>query len=323
MKTTLTATTSYETEVQISSAKEWFLRTLKDNLNLIKAEGPLVVKQGTGINDDLNGTEAPVAFTSTALPGKTLEIVQSLAKWKRLRLAEIEAPEQTGLVVDMRALRPDEELSPIHSLYVDQWDWEKVIGAENRSVEYLKQQVNHIYVALKSTELDVAEAFDIEPVLPTRIHFIHAEELQLLYPDLSPKERENAITENYGAVFIIGIGHALSDDQPHDLRSPDYDDWSTIQENGLRGLNGDLLVWNPVLKSAFEISSMGIRVDEQALRYQLKMRNQEKRLDYPWHQQLLCGNLPLTIGGGIGQSRLVMFLLRKSHISQVQQSVWN
>lgn len=323
MKTTLKATTSYETEVQISSAKEWFLRTLKDNLNLIKAEGPLVVEQGTGINDDLNGTEAPVAFNTTALPGKTLEIVQSLAKWKRLRLAEIEAPEQTGLVVDMRALRPDEELSPIHSLYVDQWDWEKVIGAENRSVEYLKQQVNHIYVALKSTELDVAEAFDIEPVLPTRIHFIHAEELQLLYPDLSPKERENAITENYGAVFIIGIGHALSDDQPHDLRSPDYDDWSTIQENGLRGLNGDLLVWNPVLKSAFEISSMGIRVDEQALRYQLKMRNQEKRLDYPWHQQLLCGNLPLTIGGGIGQSRLVMFLLRKSHISQVQQSVWN
>jgi len=323
MKTTLTATTSYETEVQISSAKEWFLRTLKGNLNLIKVEGPLLVEQGTGINDDLNGIEAPVAFTTTALPGKTLEIVQSLAKWKRLRLAEIKAPEQTGLVVDMRALRPDEELSAIHSLYVDQWDWEKVIRAENRTINYLKQEVNAIYEAIKSTELDIAEAFDIEPVLPARIRFIHAEELQLLYPDFSPKERENAITENYGAVFIIGIGHTLSDSQPHDLRSPDYDDWSTVQENGLRGLNGDLLVWNSVLKSAFEISSMGIRVDEQALRYQLNMRNQEKRLDYPWHQQLLRGDLPLTIGGGIGQSRLVMFLLRKSHISQVQQSVWN
>ena len=323
MKTTLTATTSYETEVQISSAKEWFLRTLKDNLNLIKVEGPLVLEQGTGINDDLNGIESPVAFTTNALLGKTLEIVQSLAKWKRLRLAEIKAPEQSGLVVDMRALRPDEELTPIHSLYVDQWDWEKVIRAENRTINHLKQEANAIYDAIKSTELDVAEAFDIEPILPARIHFIHAEELQLLYPDLSPKERENAITENYGAVFIIGIGHVLSDGQPHDLRSPDYDDWSTVLENGLRGLNGDLLVWNPVLKSAFEISSMGIRVDEQALRYQLNIRNQEKRLDYPWHQQLLSGGLPLTIGGGIGQSRLVMFLLRKSHISQVQQSVWN
>ncbi|MBI3238747.1 MAG: aspartate--ammonia ligase, partial [Flavobacteriia bacterium] len=232
MKTTLTATTSYETEVQISSAKEWFLRTLKDNLNLIKVEGPLVVEQGTGVNDDLNGIESPVAFTTIALPRKTLEIVQSLAKWKRLRLAEIKAPEQSGLVVDMRALRPDEELTPIHSLYVDQWDWEKVIRAENRTINHLKQEVNAIYDAIKSTELDVAEAFDIEPILPARIHFIHAEELQLLYPDLSPKERENAITENYGAVFIIGIGHALSDGQPHDLRSPDYDDWSTIQENG-------------------------------------------------------------------------------------------
>ena len=323
MSTTLTATTNYETEVQIGSVKDWFLRALKNNLNVIKVEGPLVVEQGTGINDDLNGVESPVAFTSPALSGKTLEIVQSLAKWKRLRLSEIEAPEQSGLVVDMRALRPDEELSAIHSLYVDQWDWEKVIRAENRTIDYLKQQVKAIYASIKSTEIDVAEAFDIEPILPSNIHFIHAEELLLRYPDLSPKERENAITENYGAVFIIGIGHELSNCKPHDLRSPDYDDWSTVQENGLRGLNGDLLVWNPVLKSVFEISSMGIRVDEQALRYQLGVRGQEKRLGYQWHQQLLQGNLPLTIGGGIGQSRLAMLLLRKSHISHVQQSVWN
>lgn len=323
METTLTVTTSYETEVQIGSVKDWFLRALKNDLNVIKVEGPLVVEQGTGINDDLNGIESPVAFTTSALSGKTIEIVQSLAKWKRLRLAEIEAPEQSGLVVDMRALRPDETLSPIHSLYVDQWDWEKIIRAENRTVDYLKEQVKAIYTSIKSTELDVAEAFDIEPILPIGIHFIHAEELLLRYPDLSPKERENAIAENYGAVFIIGIGHELSNGEPHDLRSPDYDDWSTVQENGLRGLNGDLLVWNPVLKSAFEISSMGIRVDEQALRYQLQLRKQEKRLDYQWHQQLLQGNLPLTIGGGIGQSRLAMFLLRKSHISHVQQSVWN
>jgi aspartate--ammonia ligase len=323
MSTTLATATNYETEVQIGSVKDWFLRALKNNLNVIKVEGPLVVEKGTGINDDLNGIESPVAFTTTAIAGKTLEIVQSLAKWKRLRLSEIEAPLHSGLVVDMRALRPDEELSTIHSLYVDQWDWEKVISAENRTIDYLKQQVRAIYASIKSTEIDVAEAFDIEPVLPSNIHFIHAEELLLRYPDLSPKERENAVTQNYGAVFIIGIGHDLSNGEPHDLRSPDYDDWSTVQENGLRGLNGDLLVWNPVLKSAFEISSMGIRVDEQALRYQLGVRGQEKRLNYQWHQQLVEGVLPLTIGGGIGQSRLTMFLLRKSHISQVQQSVWN
>lgn len=323
MNTTLTATTSYEAEVQISSVKDWFLRALKNNLNLIKTEGPLVVERGTGINDDLNGIDSPVAFAANALPGKTLEIVQSLAKWKRLRLSEIEAPVQSGLVVDMRALRPDEELSAIHSLYVDQWDWEKVISVENRTIDYLKQQVRAIYSSIRSAETDVAEAFDIEPILPATVYFIHAEELLLRYPDLSPKERENKIAEHYGAVFIIGIGHALSHGEPHDLRSPDYDDWSTVQENGLRGLNGDLLFWNPVLKSAFEISSMGIRVDEAALRYQLSVRGQEKRLGYQWHQQLLQGALPLTIGGGIGQSRLAMFLLRQSHISQVQQSVWN
>jgi aspartate--ammonia ligase len=323
MNTTLTATTSYETEVQISSVKDWFLRALKNNLNLIKVEGPLVVEQGTGINDDLNGIESPVAFSATAIPGKKLEIVQSLAKWKRLRLSEIEAPVQSGLVVDMRALRPDEELSAIHSLYVDQWDWEKVISAENRTIDYLKQQVRAIYSSIRSAETDVAEAFDIEPILPAAVYFIHAEELLLRYPDLSPKERENKIAQQYGAVFIIGIGHELSHGEPHDLRSPDYDDWSTVQENGLRGLNGDLLVWNPLLKSAFEISSMGIRVDEAALHYQLGIHGQEKRLGYQWHRQLLEGSLPLTIGGGIGQSRLAMFLLRKSHISHVQQSVWN
>ncbi len=323
MSTTLTATTSYETEVQIGSVKDWFLRALKNNLNLIKVEGPLVVEQGTGINDDLNGIESPVAFSATAIPGKKLEIVQSLAKWKRLRLSEIEAPVQSGLVVDMRALRPDEELSAIHSLYVDQWDWEKVISAENRTIDYLKQQVRAIYSSIRSAETDVAEAFDIEPILPAAVYFIHAEELLLRYPDLSPKERENKITQQYGAVFIIGIGHELSHGEPHDLRSPDYDDWSTVQENGLRGLNGDLLVWNPLLKSAFEISSMGIRVDEATLRYQLGIHSQEKRLGYQWHRQLLDGSLPLTIGGGIGQSRLAMFLLRKSHISHVQQSVWN
>jgi aspartate--ammonia ligase len=223
----------------------------------------------------------------------------------------------------MRALRPDEDLSNIHSIYVDQWDWEKVIRLEDRNIAFLKQQVQKIYQALLKTEQWLFENYQIEKTLPNSVYFIHSETLLQAYPDLSPKEREDEIAKKHGAVFIIGIGHTLSNGLAHDLRSPDYDDWSSIADQNLKGLNGDLIVWNPVLERAYELSSMGIRVDEKALTYQLENKELTQRKALHWHQLLLNGQLPYTIGGGIGQSRLALFLLRKSHIKEVQQSVWN
>ena len=223
----------------------------------------------------------------------------------------------------MNAIRADEELGNLHSLYVDQWDWERVIGEENRNVEFLKKIVERIYAAMLRTEYMVYEMYPaLKPSLAEEIHFIHAEELLQMYPDLSPKERENAVTREHKAVFIIGIGGRLSDGKPHDGRAADYDDWTTPNEDGYLGLNGDLLLWNPVLGHAFEISSMGIRVDEEALRRQLELRGEQAKSGLMYHRMLLEGRLPYTIGGGIGQSRLCMFLLRKAHIGEIQSSVW-
>ncbi len=283
----------------------------------------MVVMQGTGVNDDLNSVERPVTFPIRDLADSPAEVVHSLAKWKRLKLAEMKTIPGRGIYTDMNALRPDEELDNIHSIYVDQWDWEKVIGEDQRNIGFLKQTVRRIYEAIKVTENKVYVEFpQIAPQLPEEIFFIHSEQLRQLYPDLSPKERENEIVRLHGAVFVIGIGNALGDGQPHDGRAADYDDWSTLNEEGYHGLNGDILLWNPVLGAAFEISSMGIRVCPESLRSQLAIKDQEHKLSLGFHRPLMAGELPYTIGGGIGQSRLCMFLLRKAHIGEIQSSIW-
>lgn len=312
----------YELEKAISDVKSYFADALASKLNLFKVEAPLIVEKGTGINDDLNGIENPVTVHAASFPEKQLEIVHSLAKWKRYKLAELGVEAGEGIYTDMRALRPDEILSEIHSIYVDQWDWEKAISQETRGLELLKETVRNIYASLKETESYVALQRGIAGILPEEITFIHAEELIAAYPTLSPKEREHKIARKYGAVFLIGIGGVLAHGEKHDGRAADYDDWSTPTSETTKGLNGDILVWNPVLEKSFEISSMGIRVDKEALIRQLEIENQTERLDLFWHKLLLEDKLPLTIGGGIGQSRLVMFLLRKDHIKQVQQSIW-
>jgi aspartate--ammonia ligase len=240
-----------------------------------------------------------------------------------MKLAQMNTPVGRGIYTDMNALRPEEELDNIHSIYVDQWDWEKVIGSGQRTLSFLKSTVRRIYEAIKVTENKLYVEFpQIEPMLPEDIFFIHSEELLQMYPGLSPKQRENEITKKHKAVFIIGIGAPLSDGNPHDGRAADYDDWSTVNEDGYVGLNGDLMLWNPVLEMAFEISSMGIRVDSAALARQLSSRGEEDKAGLQYHRMLLDGNLPLTIGGGIGQSRLCMFLLRKAHIGEIQSSIW-
>ena len=283
----------------------------------------MVVLSGTGLNDDLNGVENPVSFPVKDMGGRKAEVVHSLAKWKRMKLAQMGVPQGRGIYTDMNALRPEEELDNIHSIYVDQWDWERVIAKEDRNLEYLKKTVRRIYEAIKVTENKLYVEFpQIEPMLPEEIFFIHAEELLQKYPGMSAKERENAVTEEYKAVFVIGIGGALSDGMPHDGRAADYDDWSTVNDDGFAGLNGDLLLWNPVLKSAFEVSSMGIRVDAEALRRQLEIRGETGKSGLLYHRMLLEDCLPQTIGGGIGQSRLCMFLLRKAHIGEIQSSLW-
>lgn len=312
-----------KTEEAISFIKDNFSKTLSQHLNLTKVSAPIAVPDGTGINDDLNGIERPVSFPIKEIEGQTASIVQSLAKWKRIRLKEFNIEPGKGLLTDMRALRPDENLSPIHSIYVDQWDWEKHILPEQRVLSYLKTTVESIYASLKITEGDVCEIYpDITPELPDKIHFIQAEELLRLYPDLTTKQRETKIAAKYGAVFITGIGGDLSNGLPHDGRAPDYDDWSTINEDGYKGLNGDIIIWNQVLQTAFEISSMGIRVDKKALEKQLEIKACTERRNLLFHRMLLNDQLPLSIGGGIGQSRLCMYFLRKTHIGQVQSSIW-
>lgn len=308
---------------EISFVKNTFTQYLIAKLDVVEVQGPILSRVGDGMQDNLSGTENPVSVNVLKIPNATFEVVHSLAKWKRHTLARFGFNEGEGLVVNMKALRPDEDsLDQTHSVYVDQWDWEKVIPDGKRNLAYLKETVETIYKVIRLTELAVEARYDIEAVLPKKITFIHTEELVAKYPDLTPKERENAITKEFGAVFLIGIGGVLPDGKPHDGRAPDYDDWTTETENGYHGLNGDILVWNDQLGSAFELSSMGIRVDEEALKRQVEMTDDQDRLGFDWHKSLLNGLFPLTIGGGIGQSRMVMFLLRKQHIGEVQTSVW-
>jgi aspartate--ammonia ligase len=311
------------TEKAMKAVKDMFQVNLSAQLALLRVTAPMVVLSGTGLNDDLNGVERPVSFPIKSLDEQKAEVVHSLAKWKRVKLAELGIEPGRGIYTDMNALRPDEDLDNIHSIYVDQWDWEKVIRPEDRNIDFLKRTVKRIYEAVKVTENKLYVEFpNIVPKLPDEIFFIHSEELLRMYPDLSPKDRENEITSKYGAVFIIGIGGKLSDGTIHDGRAADYDDWSTPTPDGYEGLNGDILLWNDVLDSAFEISSMGIRVDKDALLRQLAIRGQEWKKDLYFHKRLLEGSIPQTIGGGIGQSRLCMFLLRKAHIGEIQSSIW-
>lgn len=302
------------TEKAIKAVKDMFQNNLSAQLALLRVTAPMMVLSGTGLNDELNGVERPVTFPVKAMGDRKAEVVHSLAKWKRVKLFEMGVKPGRGIYTDMNALRPDEELDNIHSIYVDQWDWEKVIRKEDRNRGFLEQTVRRIYEAIKVTENKLFVEFpQIEPQLPEEIHFITSQELLDEYPDLDAKGREDAVTHRYGAVFIIGIGAPLSNGKPHDGRAADYDDWS---------LNGDLLVWNPILGHALELSSMGIRVDAETLSSQLAERGEDWKKDLMYHSMLLSGKLPFTIGGGIGQSRLCMLLLRKAHIGEIQSSVW-
>ncbi|MBO8451987.1 MAG: aspartate--ammonia ligase [Bacteroidetes bacterium] len=350
-----------QTELAIKQIKDFFQLNLSSELRLRRVTAPLFVLKGMGINDDLNGVERPVSFRIKDMADAEAEVVHSLAKWKRLTLAEYGIEPGYGIYTDMNAIRADEELGNLHSLYVDQWDWERVIMETDRNVAFLKKTVRSIYSSMVRTEYMVCEMYpQITPMLPREegLLFIHSEHLRQRYPDLSPKEREDMVAREYGAVFIIGIGGRLGDGTRHDGRAPDYDDWSTVAEDSpavcpisgtepaafvtedspldsrptetgpaaslsrLAGLNGDLIVWNDVLKRSFEVSSMGIRVDKAALLRQLKEACQEERLGLYYHRQLMSDTLSLSIGGGIGQSRLCMLLLRKAHIGEIQASIW-
>jgi aspartate--ammonia ligase len=314
--------TILETEHALSLIKFIFPQNLAEKLALTKVSAPLFVKAGTGINDDLNGIEKPVHFKLKSVADQ-VEIVQSLAKWKRVKLYDFQIKEGEGILADMHAVRPHEEITPIHSFYVDQWDWEKRISLADRSVSYLKQTVKAIYEALLVTRDKLQEIMNLpELELPENIYFIHAEELLILYPELSAKERENEIVKQHKVVFIIGIGGDLTNNEPHDGRAPDYDDWSSENEEGYKGLNGDLVLWNPALGRAFVLSSMGIRVNKTSLAEQLQLKNLEGRRELNFHSNILNDTYPQSIGGGIGQSRLCMFLLQKRHIAEVQSSVW-
>ena len=302
-----------ETEIAIKLVKDTLERQLAQRLNLTRVSAPLFVRPETGLNDDLNGVERAVAF-DVPDAGVNVAIVHSLAKWKRQALKTYGFSEGMGLYTDMNAIRRDEELDNLHSVYVDQWDWEKILTPAARNRETLELTVRTIMQALRDTQAKLCEVFpQIEAFLPEDIFFITSQELEDRYPDLTPKQREDAICREYGAVFISQIGRVLKSGKPHDGRAPDYDDWD---------LNGDILVWNPVLGRAFEISSMGIRVDEASLRRQLAEAGCEERAQMPFHRQLLAGELPLTMGGGIGQSRVCMLLLEKAHIGEVQASIW-
>ena len=313
-----------QTELGIKQIKEFFQQNLSSELRLRRVTAPLFVLKGMGINDDLNGVERAVSFPIKDLGDQQAEVVHSLAKWKRMTLADYNIGPGYGIYTDMNAIRADEELGNLHSLYVDQWDWERTITPEQRNIDFLKSIVTRIYSAMRRTEYMICEMYpQIKSFLAHDIQFIHSEELLQMYPDKTPKERENLITKKYGAVFIIGIGCKLSNGEPHDLRAPDYDDYSTIDpKTGLPGLNGDLLVWNEVLERAIELSSMGIRVDKEALLRQLELSGKEDRKELYFHKRLLNGSLPLSIGGGIGQSRLCMLYLKKAHIGEIQASIW-
>ena len=302
----------HDTEKAIKAAKDIFEKQLSGALRLSRLTSPLFVPSGSGINDDLNGVERPVSFSVNALGGRQMEIVQSLAKWKRMALADYQIAPGRGIYTDMNAL------------YVDQWDWEKSIRFEDRNLDYLKKTVTDIFHAVKRTAFLLEELYpQLEDYLPDEITFIHSEDLLKQYPDLEPQEREKEAARRYGAVFIIGIGASLEDGRPHSLRAPDYDDWSTETWPGYHGLNGDIIVWDKVRQDSLELSSMGIRVDRTALLRQLDIRGCQERKDLYWHKRLLAGEYPESVGGGIGQSRLCMFLLHKCHIGEVQASVWS
>lgn len=313
-----------QTERAILDLKRHFEDALTSSLRLHRVSAPMFVAADSGLQDNLNGYEKPVSFKVGAIGDTQFEIVHSLAKWKRMALARYEIAEGEGLYTDMNALRPDEPTirSSIHSVYVDQWDWEKVINVKQRDLPFLKSTVETIYNSILATEHHICSRYGLNRFLPENIYFIHTEELLERYPDKSAKERELAICKELKAVFLIGIGGILANGEPHDGRAPDYDDWTTETENGFRGLNGDILVYNPFLDISFELSSMGIRVDPETLSKQLKMRHCEDKAELQWHKNLLAGKMPLTIGGGIGQSRLSMLLLQKRHIGEVQVSVW-
>lgn len=311
------------TEAVIKTIKDTFQSRLAEELGLRRVTAPLFVLSGTGLNDDLNGVERPVSFPVKDLGERRAEVVHSLAKWKRAKLAAYDIAPGFGLYTDMNAIRADEELDNLHSLYVDQWDWEKTINESDRNLDYLKSTVRKIYAVVKEMEMMIYKMFPhITPRLPEEITFIHAEELLKEYPDMTPTERETAASKKYGAIFVTGIGGELSDGKPHDGRAPDYDDWSTPNEDGYKGLNGDIIVYDSVLGRSFELSSMGIRVSPESLSRQLEMRGCTERALLPFHKSLLEGELPPSIGGGIGQSRLCMFLLQKAHIGEVQASIW-
>jgi aspartate--ammonia ligase len=312
-----------ETEIAIKFIKDTFQGKLSKALNLTRVSAPVFVLSGTGVNDHLSGVEKPVSFTIRHT-GEQAEVVQSLAKWKRKALADYGFGCGEGLYTDMNAIRPDEQLDNLHSVYVDQWDWESILRPEERNIGKLKAVVRSIYGVIRETEALVCGRYPAMegPYLPGDIHFVHSEELEAAYPGLTPREREHRITADKGAVFVIGLGWPLSNGVPHDSRAADYDDWSTETGGGKRGLNGDILVWYPPLNRSFELSSMGIRVDPEALRRQLEMKGELSKLELDYHRRLVNGNLPLTVGGGIGQSRLCMLFLRKAHIGEVQSSVW-
>jgi len=312
-----------EVEAAIKDIKDFFEKSLAEALNLQRVTAPLFVRSGTGINDDLNGVEQPLRFRVKEDGDAPVEIVQSLAKWKRMALARYGFGLGEGLYTDMNAVRPDEVLDNLHSIYVDQWDWEKIIAPQERTRETLDRTVRAIYDVICRTEFHIAsEHSNIRPILPEEILFVTSEELCRRWPDLDPRQREDAICAEHGAVFIVGIGAELPDGRAHDGRAPDYDDWITPRPDGGRGLNGDILLWNPVLGRAFEISSMGIRVDAPTLLEQLRVRGCQERLALQFHRMLLGGELPQTMGGGIGQSRLCMFYLRAAHIGEVSCGIW-
>ena len=303
--------TYLEKIIMIGEIKKYFESQLEKRLELIKVQAPLFVKTSSGLQDQLSGKEKSVSFTKD---DEKFEIVHSLAKWKREALGKYEFPLHTGLYTDMKAIRKDEEVDEIHSLYVEQWDWEKVISKEDRTIDYLKQTVTSIYKAIRQTSLMLKQKYHfLELTLPKTVYFITSQELEDLYPELTPKEREERITKEKKVVFIIGIGDKLKSGKPHDLRSPDYDDWS---------LDGDLLIYDKKLDKAIELSSMGIRVDEDSLLTQLEKSKTMDRVELPYHQKILKKELPYTIGGGIGISRICLLLLEKEHIAEIQASSW-
>jgi len=303
-----------DTEIGIKKIKDYFQKNLAEKLDLTRVSAPLFVRPETGLNDDLNGIERPVAFDVLGIGGKEVQVVHSLAKWKRMALSKYGFEIGKGLYTDMNAIRRDEELDNLHSIYVDQWDWEKIITKEERTEETLKDIVLKIYSVFKAVEEEICSIYpQLETQLPEEIFFITSQELEDKYPELTPKQREDAIAKEKGAVFVMQIGGELESGIKHDGRAPDYDDWT---------LNGDIIFWYPVLEMAFEVSSMGIRVDEEALERQLKLSGCEERKEYSFHKDLLEGKLPYTIGGGIGQSRMCMYFLQKAHIGEVQAAIW-